>query len=123
LNAPAIWIVFPAVVAIGLFIFRRWTAAVQIVSLLTALILAWLAWQLPIGTAFSLNLWAGFPALNIGESLNILGVELILTDSSRPMLIFIYLSLVFWFTGALTARTDRLFIPWVSGLQLYWLLL
>jgi NADH-quinone oxidoreductase subunit N len=114
MSAPLLWIVFPGVVAGILYLLRRWKRATHVSGALVALLLAWLAWQLPLGETVSLGRIPGLPAettLHIGTTLTLLGRRFILTNALRPILIMIYLGVAFWFGGAFVARVNRLFIP------------
>lgn len=114
MSAPLLWIVFPGFVAGILYLLRRWKRATQVSGALVALLLAWLAWQLPLDETISLGRIPGLPAettLYIGTTLTLLGRRFILTNALRPILIMIYLGVAFWFGGAFVARVNRLFIP------------
>jgi NADH-quinone oxidoreductase subunit N len=116
MSAPLLWIILPGFIAIGLYVMRQWRNAIFITGLLAALLLAWLAWQLPIGETISLRLWPGFPAFKVSETLTIFGRPLLLDNVHRPALIMIYLGIGFWFGGAYQAGADRLFIPLGLGI-------
>ena len=120
MNALAIWIVVPTIAAIALYSIRRWERLVHVAGLCIAFILAWLAWQLPIGETLSLRLGAGFPSLKVAESLTFLGQRFVLSNSNRPVIMLIYLGVGFWLGGAYLARVDRLFVSLslaISALQ------
>jgi formate hydrogenlyase subunit 3/multisubunit Na+/H+ antiporter MnhD subunit len=116
LNALVIWTILPGLAAIVLYSLRRWEKAVHIAGLLIALTFAGLAWQLPIGKPLPLRLWATMPTINISASLPIFGANFTLDNSLRPVLVMIYLSVGFWFGGAYSARTGRLFTPFGLGI-------
>jgi len=111
LSAPLIWILFPGVIAVILFFLRRWQRISHIAAVFVTLLLAYLAWQLPIGEAIPLRLWPGLPSITINDSITVLGKIFILDNTSRPALIFTYLFIGFWLGGAFTANLNRLFIP------------
>jgi NADH:ubiquinone oxidoreductase subunit 2 (subunit N) len=111
IQAPLIWIVLPGMIAVMLYTLRRWERLTLAIGILTSLLLAWMAWQWPIGEAIPLGLWPGMPSLRIEAQLIILGRSLTLANSTRPMLILIYLGIGFWLGGAYTARVNRLFTP------------
>jgi len=116
LNALVIWIIFPGLAGILLYSLRRWEKAVHVAGLLLALILAGLAWQLPIGKPLPLRLWATMPAISISASMPIFGATFTLHNSLRPALVMIYLTVGFWFGGAYSARAGRLFTPLGLGI-------
>jgi NADH-quinone oxidoreductase subunit N len=108
-SAPLLWIVLPGLLAIFLFSIRRWTRLMHFLGILIALILAWLAWQIPFNEA--IHLGAGFNPLIIDESFMILGRQFILNDALRPALLMIYLGSAVWFGGAYVAGVSRIFVP------------
>jgi len=111
LNALVIWVILPGLVAILLYSLRRWEKAVHIAGLLTALALAGLAWQLPIGKPLPLRLWSTMPTINISASLLIFDSTFSIDNALRPLIMLVYLTVGFWFGGAYSARTGRLFTP------------
>ena len=51
------------------------------------------------------------PTISISASLPIFGANFSLDNSLRPVMVMVYLTVAFWFGGAYTARTGRLFTP------------
>lgn len=111
MSAPLIWILFPGLFAALLYGLRRWQRFITAAGILVAVLLAWLAWQLPIGQSLSLGTWPSLPALTIADTLTILGRRFVLDNTTRPILILLYLGMALWFGGAYIAHVDRLFIP------------
>jgi NADH-quinone oxidoreductase subunit N len=114
MSAPILWIVIPGVMAGMLYLLRRWERAAQVGGTLATLLLAWIAWQLPLGETVSLGKLPGLSretTIFVATTLTVLGRRFILTNAMRPILIMIYLGVAFWFGGALVARVSRLFIP------------
>ena len=111
IPAPVIWIVFPGIIALVLYMTRRWERATLAVGIITTLLLAWAAWQWPIGDTISLRLWPGMPTWRFDPQLIILGRAFVLDNAARPLIIFIYLGIGFWLGGAYTARVTSLFTP------------
>ena len=111
MNALTIWVILPGIAAVILYVLRRWEQAVNIAGLVIALLLAALAWQLPIGKPIPLHLWATMPTISISASLPVFGATFSLADPLRPLLVMIYLTVGFWFGGAYSARAGRLFTP------------
>lgn len=112
MSAPIIWILVPAIVAIGLFAlnrFRRFSLDLGIIILLT---LAGLAYILPIGETLTL----GPISLRISDTFTLLGRRFILPSTDRYLLVLIYLISAFWFIGALTAHVNNLFAPLALGM-------
>lgn len=110
MNAPTVWIFLPVISAILLYIIRRWERVIHFLAIMIVLILAFLAWQLPVDQPFSLGI-PGVPPIRLQESFPILGQEFVITAASQPALILIYLGISMWFGGALIAGVNRLFIP------------
>ncbi len=111
LNAIAIWVIFPGLASILIYLLRRREIAVHITGMTIALALAVLAWRLPISKPLPLHLWSTMPAINISSSLPFLGAIFILENSLRPALAIIYLTVGFWCGGAYAARAGRYFTP------------
>jgi NADH-quinone oxidoreductase subunit N len=114
MSAPILWIVIPGVLAGILYLLRRWERVAQAGGTLAALLLAWIAWQLPLGETVSLGKLPGLSqetTIFVATTLTLLGRRFILTNALRPILIMIYLGVAFWFGGALVARVNRFFIP------------
>jgi len=107
MKAPFIWIIFPGVVALGLFLLRRWYRSTVLAGVILCLILAILGWQLPIGKIISLGSWS----FQVDETLTVLGRKLILGDQDRSILLMVYLMASFWFGAAYFAKAGRLFVP------------
>lgn len=111
MTALALWSLIPGLFALSLYSLRRWQKTIHLTGALFALLLAWLAWQLPIGEAVALRLWPGFPLFTIEPVQSIYGNRFTLDNSTRPVLILLYLGAAFWIGGAGPARTHRLFAP------------
>ncbi len=115
MSSPLVWVVFPILAAILLYSLRRWKRVIYIAGVLFSLLLALLAWQLPVGDAISLG-FPGLPPLKIADTLTAFGRPFILDRSIQPLLALIYLGVSLWFTGAYVAGVDRLFIPLGLGM-------
>ncbi len=111
MTAPILWIFVPAAVSIILFFIRSRARLVAGLGVGLCILLALLAWALPVGRPISLGPWSFLPAIQISDSFTILGRRLVLDNSDRIFLILIYLGLAFWFGGSIIARAGRLFIP------------
>ena len=109
MTAPTIWIIIPIVAAVLLFFLRRKRTLTNLLGILLALLLALLAWRLPIDTPISLSL-VRQPEITLTSSLAILGRSLILDNSSRWFLLVVYISCALWFIGALSIKTEATFI-------------
>lgn len=113
MNAPLIWIGIPVATALVLLFFSRWREANTIVGTLVATLLALTAWLVPIGEVVRI----GPLAFQLSGTLTILGRQLILESSDRPLLIFIYLGSAFWFAGARVAGCGPAFVPLGIGVS------
>ena len=108
MSAPLIWIVTPGIIAGLLYIARRWRGAINLIGFSVALILALIAWLVPVGDTISLS---GLPPIKIDDTLFILGRQFVIEDASRSILMLIYLGVAFWFGGASISDSNRLFVP------------
>lgn len=107
MSAPLVWILIPGSLAWVLYVVRNRQRTMLLAGMLAAALLTLLAWKLPIGQPISL----GPLQFNLAQDLSILGRRFTIDDSSRPVLILVYLGLTFWFGGAWLARPSRLFVP------------
>jgi len=107
MNAPLIWIGLPAVFSIGLLFLMRRSGWATAVSAFVCLVLAILAWQVPIDQLIRI----GPLSFKVTSEIVILGRQFILVDADRSFLVLVYLLGFFWFLGAWVARPGRLFWP------------
>jgi NADH-quinone oxidoreductase subunit M len=107
MNSPVIWILLPGAVAVVLLAFQRQKRLVFLVGTVLGVILAGLAWLLPIGE----NISMGSISIPFGDTLTIFGRRFVLDSNDRATLLLIYLGLAFWLMGSWTARTSRIFVP------------
>lgn len=111
MSAPFIWIILPIIIAVPLFVFRRWKRAVSLAGIFICLLLAGLAWQLPLGGVVELSPWPSVSTLRISETMSFFGRNLTLGNEDRIILIMIYLAGALWLGGALAANASPLFVP------------
>ncbi len=107
MSSPVIWILFPGLAGVILFIFQKYRRAVFIAGTVLAFLLGLSAWLLPIGREISL----GVISIQLADTLTVFGRQFVLNARDQSVLILIYLGLAFWFAGSLTARVSRMFIP------------
>jgi NADH-quinone oxidoreductase subunit N len=107
MNAPTIWIVAPAVVAILLFLIRNQRALSIIGGGGTAL-LALTAQFVPIGEAFRL----GTLSIKISASLDVFGRTLQISPAEGSLLAIIYGATALWFFGAEASGTALRIVPY-----------
>ncbi len=115
MSSPLIWVIFPAVVALGLYLVRDHERLVIVAGALTALLLAGLAWQLPIDTPIDIGPWS----FKVADTLNVLGRRLVIGSPEGAFLVLFYLLVAFWFIGALGAGSNRLFVPLGLGMAAF----
>lgn len=107
MSTPVLWILAPAGLGLVLYLLRSRERLAHLLGTGAALFLALLAWQLPIDELISLGPWS----IRLADTLEVLGRRFVLDDASRPLLIFVYLSVGLWFGAARAAHTSRLFVP------------
>ena len=112
MSAPVLWIFFPAAVSVVLFVLKQRPRLTSILGAMIALLLAGLAWKLPLADAISL----GPLSFNFSSSLDVLGRQLVLEANTRPILAMIYLIAAFWLGGAYSARAGTYFVPLGMGI-------
>ena len=112
MSAPLLWIFIPGFLAALLFVFRKWEKATAFIGALVALILAGLAWNMPLADLISLGPWS----IQFTPSISVLGRQLVLAENTRPILGLIYLMTAFWFGGAYIARAGPFFVPLGLGI-------
>jgi formate hydrogenlyase subunit 3/multisubunit Na+/H+ antiporter MnhD subunit len=107
MNAPTIWIIAPAFVAILLFLIRNQRALSIIGGSITAL-LAIAAQFVPMGEAFRL----GAISIKISASLNIFGRALQISPAEGSLLAIIYAAAALWFFGAEASGIAQRIVPY-----------
>lgn len=112
MSAPLIWIFFPAVASLVLWLFRRQVGRVVLLADIFCFLLAVLAMTLPIGEPVRI----GPLAFRIDPELAFAGRRLILENTDRAFLVLIYTFCVFWFTGSYAVARNPLLIPFGLGM-------
>lgn len=107
MSSPILWIFLPAVISLVLVLLARWHSVVKLAAALTALILALLAFWLPVGVRTSL----GPLSFQLTDVFFLFGRRLLLEDPTRPLLVLIYAGLAFWIFGSLALDISRWFAP------------
>lgn len=106
MNAPAIWIIAPAVIALLLTPLRN-QRALSFTGGIVAVLLAVTAQFVPLEQALSLG---GF-SFRIESSLSILGRQLLINPEEGPLLALIYGATALWFFGAEASRSALKLVP------------
>jgi NADH-quinone oxidoreductase subunit N len=106
MNAPTIWIIAPAALALVL-LFTQNKRLLSLSGGTAAALLAVTAQFIPLEQAFRV----GGLSLRIESSLNILGRQLIIQPSEGPLLTLIYGATALWFFGAEASKSASKFVP------------
>ena len=107
MSSPILWIVVPGIVAFVLIFLSRYRIVSLVIAIVSALILAGLAWGLRIGEVITFGPWA----FKIQEQLTIAGRSFVISNLDRPQIALFYFVLAYWFIGAFVISTPPLFIP------------
>ncbi len=112
MSAPLIWIGLPMIMAVVLWFLHRRQPLVIVIAASFSLLLALLAWLLPIGGLIKVGPFS----FEVSTTLAVLGRRFVLNDSDRVFLRLIYLLGAFWFFGASVTRAHRYFVPFALGI-------
>ena len=112
MSAPLIWVVFPALLAVMLWLLQRWKRVVTGLAIGMGLLLTLLAVFLPLGE----TLRFGSIALRIEPGLDLVGRQLMLDNTNRPLLVLFFGAMTFWFIGARPAGGHPLLVPFAMGM-------
>ena len=107
MNAPIIWIVFPLIVSLLVFLVRSSRLLALIIGGGVSALLALLALTFKIDIVFPL----GPLSLEITSTLNILGRNFTILDSDRYMLALFFAMSAFWIFGSRISGVNSFFIP------------
>lgn len=87
IAGPLLLIALPLLISPVVWLVRRWEMVAALLAATAALLIAWLAWRLPLDEP--IQLWGREIAL--GESVTVLGRELVMSQADRMDLVLIYL--------------------------------
>jgi NADH-quinone oxidoreductase subunit N len=107
MSSPIIWIIFPAIISIGLFFILRYRTLVYMIGFLLCLGLTGTAYWLPIDTLVE----TGSTGFKISGILTILGRQLVLNQDRQAIIILIYAITAFWLFGGLFTKVPPLLVP------------
>jgi NADH-quinone oxidoreductase subunit N len=117
MSSPVIWILSPAVLGLVLYFLRRWFRLTVTLGVAAAVVLAVLAWYLPIGIQINLGAWS----FKIFDTFQILGRRLVLEEQDRTLIWIIYSMAAFWFAAVYITRAGRTTVPLGLMMVAIWL--
>lgn len=106
MNAPTIWIIIPAVIALLLMLTSN-QRVLSLVGGITAVMLAFTAQFTPIEEVFGVGAFS----FKIESSLNVLGRTLSIQPAEGALLALIYGAAALWFFGAEASKTASRLVP------------
>jgi NADH-quinone oxidoreductase subunit N len=107
MSAGILWIGLPLLLAVVLWIIQSRRVFTLIAASASSLLLALLAWVLPIDNAIKL----GPLSVEISSTVTILGRSFVLSSGDSRLLILIFLFGGVWFLAGLVLRVNRFFAP------------
>ena len=108
MSAAMLWIVLPIGLGAALLLLSRANESLTIaLAVGVSLVLAWIAWQVPLDTPNQLGPFT----LRIFPSFSVFGRSFLFTEADRSLLTLTYTGLSLWLAGTLLAQPGRLFQP------------
>jgi len=107
MNAPVVWVIFPALVGLILFFLQKFKTGVLITGIFITANLTLALIFIPIDEIIFL----GTRTNSLAPSFNISEVEFVITNTDRSWLFLLYALTLFFMGGTVPAQTQRRFIP------------
>ncbi len=107
MSSAVLWIIFPLLIGVVFYFFRRFYRLTTILGTGIMLLLSALAWKLPLDETIQI----GQLAIKINSAMLVLGRQFILNNTDRPLLVLIFLQGAFWFAVTHIANAGRGFVP------------
>lgn len=107
MSAAWPWIILPLISAIGLWFLRQHQRLITGISVGLCILLALAAATLPVGGTLRLGGWT----LELSSVLTVLGRQLRLAGTDRPLLVLFYGFSALWFLGTARRDVSSFFIP------------
>lgn len=112
MSSPLIWIIYPLIFSLFLWVLRRYEVFVKIFASFFCVSLFLTGLLLPINEYINIG---SFP-LQISEELSFLGRRFVLGVGDRPAILFFYGLAAFYFIGTLTIPVNQNFVPIAMGM-------
>lgn len=107
MNSTVIWILIPIISGAGLYFLRKYYRLTVAVGSGMMIVLATLAWKLPINEVLQIGPWS----FTVSDTLSVFGRSFILDNLDRPLLTTIFLLAGLWFAMVYVARAGRIYVP------------
>jgi len=107
MSAPVVWILLPIILGIILLMFLRWKIGVFLAGVFFSITLTLAALLVSIDEVVV----AGTQLITISGDLSIAGLQFVITNVDRPMLVLLYGMTTFILGGAVVARVQHRFVP------------
>ncbi len=106
MSAPFLFILLPFLFSLAALSVSRWEKPLAAFGTVLPALLAWIAWNLPIGSPFNFGPWSP----QIEPVMRIFGVGLRLGEGSRALLALVYGGVTLWSLAAHITRQEPRFI-------------
>lgn len=107
MSTPLVWIAFPILVGIVMIFLGHWKKGVVIAGTIVSIGLVLAARFVPIDEIIILGPWS----FSLAGRVSLGGLEFVLLEADRSLLVTLYSATAFMLAGSWAARTQRLFVP------------